>query len=428
MNAADNLIQYLYEAPECYASAAWWKQRLDEAGAVELKASEPWKLEKGGLYYVVNHGTQITAFRIGKRSLPENGIRIVAAHHDSPGFRLKPAVADMTLGYERASVEPYGGLILRGWFDRPLGLAGRVCVREEDKIVHRNICIREPIMFIPSVAIHQNRDVNDGAPLSKQFDMRPLTGQSEGALLERIACEAGTDPANVLSFELTPIDLTRPCRLGVHQEFIAAAGLDDRAMAHAAMTALIETPTDQTAVCALFDHEEIGSQSDRGMRGQGLPLTIDKICSAFSLTEDDRRRTLALSAALSADMAHATHPAHPEKAEPAHTVRINAGPVLKTAAAQSYTFSAEGSALFKMLCRTADVSYQEFVNHSDYRGGGTIGGMLASMLGIITVDVGNPTLAMHSVMELCGSEDHEAMIRIFAAMYGSDLKAMGLFE
>ena len=428
MDQIQSLLDYLNAAPECYQSVRWWRCRLEEAGAVQLRPGDAWALEPGRLYYAIVDGTQLTAFRMGTEDPVQSGLRIMAAHHDSPGFKLKPAMAAFSQGMESATVEPYGGLILRGWFDRPLGLAGRVCVNRDNRIESVDICLKEPLMIIPSLAIHQGRDVNDTAVVSRQHDMRPITGQQAGALAARIAEAVCAEPEQILSVDLTLFDIMPACTLGVNREFISASGLDDRAMAHAAMTALLSTASPYTAICALFDHEEIGSQSDRGMRGQGLIQVVDRICHALGKNEEEKRRMLSRSAALSADMAHATHPVHGEKADADHRVQINAGPVLKVASSQSYATSPLGSALFRQVCRQAQVPCQWYVNHNDVRGGGTIGGMLASQLGVVTADIGNPMLGMHSVRELAGCQDHEAMIGVFSAFIMTDLEAMGCYD
>ncbi|MBQ3141060.1 MAG: M18 family aminopeptidase [Clostridia bacterium] len=419
------LLDYLYAAPTPFQSVEVLAKTLDSAGATRLDELAKWELEKGKLYYFIKDGSQILAFKIGTKPLAENGFRIVAAHHDAPGFRIKPVASTVDGGIERISIEPYGGLIVHGWLDRPLAVAGRICVKTPQGIRAININICKPIMIIPSVAIHIQRDVNEGAKFNVQTEMCPFFALSQDGktnFLKYIADYAGVAQEDILSYELAPYDYQPGCFVGANEEFASIGRMDDAASAHAAFTALLEAAdSENTCIAVAYDHEECGSNSTRGARSNSLKMTIGRICEAFGLTAEERYRATSGSLLYSSDSAHAWHPGYAGKYDPQNQAKLNGGPVLKLTHYQSYATSSRGTAVFKYICEANDVPYQVFTNRSDARGGGTIGPGMAAEFGMTTVDVGNPILSMHAIRELCGCDDHYYMTKMFAAMYRSNL-------
>lgn len=421
---AESLLDFLNAAPTPFQSVELLKSMLDSKNAIELFENACWSLEKGKLYYYVKDSSQLVAFKMGTESLPDTGFRMSGAHHDYPGFRIKPAGSQIDGGFERIAVEPYGGLILRGWFDRPLSVAGRLCVRDGKSIKSININIHKPLLIIPSLAIHLNREVNENAKVSMQTEVLPIFCQNEGSekkFLEYIASYANVNLKDILSFELSAYEYQEGCFVGPDNDFISTARLDDASMVHASFNALLESDNKYTSIAIAYDHEEIGSTSTRGARSNSLMMTVDRICEKLCLSSEDKYRALANSVMFSADMAHATHPAYVAKADPNHKLYLNKGPVLKTAQYQSYATSSRGSAIFTWLCENNNIPYQVFTNHSDAKGGGTIGPIIASANGITTVDIGNPMLSMHAIRELCGTEDQYYMTKLFKAMFEADL-------
>ena len=418
---ADDLLAFLNAAPTPFQSVDELEKMLVGAGADELSEGGEWNLVKGQIYYMKKHGTQIAAFKIGGEP-KETGFRIGAAHEDSPGFRIKSAPSKIDSGIERIYVEPYGGLIVHGWLDRPLAFAGRVMVKDENgeaKAV--NINVNRPVMIIPSAAIHVERSVNDGAKFNLETQLCPFFSQPEDGkthFTEFIAKEVGCAPEDVLSYELAPYEAYPGCYVGANEEFMSVARLDDAALSHAAIKGLIEAKVEPSCDVALaFDHEECGSNSDRGARSNTIDQIIDRVCEKLGYGSEEKYRALSKSIVFSADMAHAAHPAYLDKAEPMLPVYLNKGPVLKVATGQSYASSAEGSAFFKLLCEKNDIPYQVFNNRSDMRGGGTIGPMISASYGVLTVDIGNPMLSMHSVRELGGVDDAYYMTKLFRVFY-----------
>lgn len=420
---SQKLLDYLYEAPLPFQSVELLQKLLDDNGAIRLREGDKWNLEKGKTYYFIKDGSQIAAFKVGTKSLAEHGIRVVAAHHDSPGFRVKPDGTTLDGGYERLAVEGYGGLIVHGWMDRPLALAGRLCVKDGKGLKAINININKPLLVIPSAAIHYVRDVNEGAKFNIQTEVCPFfAAGKEKTFMSYVAAQAGVKVEDILSFELAPYDYEKGCFTGANDEFISTPRLDDAAMAYAAFTAFTEaTKGGNTCLAFAYDHEEIGSTSTRGARSNTMEMIINRICESFRVSGEDKYRALANSVVFSADMAHANHPSYGSKADPNYPIALNKGPVLKLTTRQSYATSVRGSALFKLLADGAKIPYQVFTNRSDERGGGTIGPGIAAEYGVTTIDIGNPCLSMHAIRELGGSDDQYYMVKLMKALYESDL-------
>jgi len=364
---------------------------------------------------------------LGSLPIVETGFRIVGAHTDSPGLRLKPKAASGSDGLASLGVEVYGGPILATFTDRDLSLAGRVVLRSGTNQETRLLCFERSLVRLPNLAIHMNREVNEqGLKLNKQTELPLILGQlgekddAEAHLRRLLADAVQADAADLLSWELAVFDVQKGGLWGANEEFIADSQLDNLASLHAALTALIETtlPT-ATCVTAFFDHEEVGSESATGAGGSFITDVLTRIGLQAELDDEDRRRAMAKSFFISADMAHAYHPNFPAAYEPGHKVRVNGGPVIKTNANQRYTTNAETAARFMGFCETAGVPYQQYAHRGDLGCGSTIGPVVAAQLGIASVDVGSPMWAMHSARESAGVNDHAYMIAALTAAFGS---------
>ena len=425
--AAHELIAFIDASPSPWHAVASAEERLLARGFTQIKEGERWQLEAGGRYYTVRGGASLIAFAMGSRSLAETGFRIVGAHTDSPGLRLKPQAAQAADGLMRLGVEVYGGPILATFTDRDLSLAGRVVMRTATGPQARLLRFEQPLVRLPNLAIHMNREVNEqGLKLNKQTELPLILGQlgededAEARLRKLLADAVQGEPADLLSWELAVHDVQKGCLWGADEEFVASRQLDNLASCHAALTALTATeqPT-ATCVAALFDHEEVGSESAAGAGGSFVTDVLARIGLQLGLDGEDRRRALARSFFISADMAHAWHPNFPAAYEPDHKVKVNGGPVIKTNANQRYATQAETAARFMGLCEQAGVPFQQYAHRTDLGCGSTIGPIVAARLGLPSVDVGSPMWAMHSARESAGAHDQAYMIAALTAAFGS---------
>ncbi|MDZ4255851.1 MAG: M18 family aminopeptidase [Sulfuritalea sp.] len=421
------LIDFIDASPSPWHAVASTEQRLLAHGFTRLEEGERWQLAAGGRYYATRGGASLIAFVLGSRPLAENGYRLVSAHTDSPGLRLKPKAAHAAEGLLRLGVEVYGGPILASFTDRDLSLAGRVVLRTAAGPQTRLLRFEQPLLRLPNLAIHMNRVVNEqGLKLNKQTELPLILGQlGEGedaqARLRQLLAEAVQgEAADLLSWELAVHDVQRGCLWGADQEFIADSQLDNLASCHAAIAALLATPQPTaTCVAALFDHEEVGSESAAGAGGSFVGDVLARIGLQAGMDGEDRRRALARSFFISADMAHAYNPNFPAAYEPEHKVMVNGGPVIKTNASQRYATQAETAGRFMGCCEQAGVPCQQYSHRSDLGCGSTIGPIVAARLGIACVDVGSPMWAMHSARESAGALDHGYMIAALTAAFGS---------
>ena len=425
--SALELIDFIDASPSPWHAVASAEVRLLAQGYTRLEEGGRWKLSAGGRYYVVRGGASMIAFVIGSQPLAEAGFRIVGAHTDSPGLRLKPKAAMAGDGLTRLGVDVYGGPILATFTDRDLSLAGRVVLRSGKSQETRLLRFERPLLRLPNLAIHMNRDVNEqGLKFNKQTEL-PLTlgilgekDDAEACLRKLLTDAAHVEVADLLSFELAVYDVQKGCLWGVGEEFIADSQLDNLASMHAALTALIAVKQPAaTCVAAFFDHEEVGSQSAIGAGGSFISDMLSRIGFHAELDEEDRRRAMTQSFFISADMAHAYNPNFPAAYEPSHKVVVNGGPVIKTNVNQRYTTNAETAARFMEFCRIAGVPCQQYAHRGDLSCGSTIGPMVAAQLGISSVDVGSPMWAMHSARESAGVQDHASMILALTAAFGS---------
>ncbi|RYE86986.1 MAG: M18 family aminopeptidase, partial [Myxococcales bacterium] len=433
-----DLIAFLQSSPTPYHAVASGLERLEAAGFKRLDEASSWKELAPGRYAIVRGGA-LVAFVLPPG--PARSFRLLGAHTDSPNLRLKPRPEYSRHGYHQVGVEVYGGVLLNSWLDRDLGLAGRVVVRQGEELTTRLLRIDRPIARIPQLAIHLDREVNDkGLVLNRQEHLPPVLGLTKldapDALRDLCARELGAAPGDLVSFDLMFHDLTPATAAGLDGEFLLSARLDNLAMCHASLRALIEAaPALESgddapvAVAALFDHEEIGSNSTAGAGAPLLPMLIERLVLATGGDRDDYHATLARSLCLSADMAHAVHPNYPDRHEARHRPAINAGPVIKVNAQQRYATCARTAALFEELCRRRGVPVQHFVTRTDLACGSTIGPITATLLGIATVDVGNPMLSMHSAREMAGTGDPALMVKAMGGFleYRGGLPLAGLF-
>lgn len=426
------LIDFLEESPVNFLAVESVSKRLEAAGFRRINAKEPLKdVAAGDKLYVTKNDSSIYAFVMGSKPMAEAGFRIICSHCDSPTFRIKPNAEMQRGGMVSLNTEVYGGPIMATWFDRPLSLAGRVIVKGSDALhpETRLLHIRRPLLIIPNLAIHFNRQVNDGVKLSKQKDMLPLMAnyvteqmQRDGVLMTLIAEELGITIDSILDFDLYLYDVSPACTVGLNQEFISGGRLDDLSMVHASLEALLGATGDNpvpevTRVMAVFDNEETGSQTKQGAGSPFLRSMLERLVMAQGGTADDFYRAVEQAYMISADNAHAWHPNYSEKYDPTNHPVLGGGPVIKLNAAQKYATDAMSAAIFASLCKEAGVPCQHFVNHSDVAGGSTLGNILASSLPLRGVDMGNGVLGMHSIRETASVADHIYCVKAFKQLY-----------
>ena len=419
MDTVQKLIRFLDESPTCYHAAANVLAAMKAAGAVELRESEPWRLERGGLYAVSRGDSAVIAFRVPERAF--HGFLMAAAHSDSPAFKVREtgemASAGNTL---RLSVEPYGGGIWRGWLDRPLSVAGRVVVRKGDRLLSRLVNIDRDLLVIPSVAIHMDRTVNKGTALNPAVDLLPLLGcgTEPGAFRKLIAEAAGVREEHLLSTELFLYPRTRAVQAGLNGEFIVSPRLDDLQCVFGCMEGFLAAqPGESLPVLAVFNNEEVGSNTRQGADSTFLTDVLERIASGCGLSGEAWKAAIANSFMVSADNAHAIHPAHPEYADKGEFPVLNGGIVIKYNANQRYTTDAVSGAVFQAVCQKAGVPAQRYSNRADLPGGSTLGNISTAHLSVPTVDIGLPQLAMHSVCETAGTADTDYLVRAMTAYF-----------
>ena len=424
---AQDLLDFIDASPSPWHAVATASTHLIAAGYTRLEESARWQLGVGGRYFVVRGGSSLIAFIVGHQPLTDTGFRMVGAHTDSPGLRLKPRAAHACEGHARLGVEVYGGPILATFTDRDLSLAGRVNIRTAQGFSTRLLRFGEPLVRLPNLAIHMNREVNEqGLKLNKQTELPLLLGrlleglEADQAFTAQLADALEVEAKDILNTEFNVYDTQKGAFWGAEQEFIANSQLDNLASCHAALTALMATDQPaSTAVCALFDHEEVGSSSAVGADGSFVADVISRIESSLGLDEEARHQATANSFFISADMAHAYHPNFPAGYEPNHKVLVNGGPVIKTNANQRYSTGIDTAARFILLCEQAGVPYQQYAHRTDLGCGSTIGPIIAANLGMPSIDVGSPMWAMHSLRESAGVNDHSHMTTVLKAAFGA---------
>ena len=403
------------------------REILINNGFAEKSLEDALTAQPGEKFFVTKNHSAIFAFTVGKKPVADTGLKIIAAHSDSPCFRVKPH-AEMLCegGIVKLNTEVYGGPILYTWFDRPLSLAGRVLLKGNDALhpITRLVKIDRPLFSISHLAIHFNRAVNEGNKISKQKDMLPIiakvnnTLEAENMLLHLVADELQVDTGDIIDFDLLVYNTEKATTFGLNNEFISAGRLDDLSMVHAAIEAIIDVKDDNaTCVAAIFDNEETGSGTKQGAGSPVLANVIQRMVESQGGNYDGYCRALAKSFLVSADNAHAFHPNYAEKYDPTNHPALGGGPCIKINANCKYMSDAHSAAIFKSLCIEAGAPYQYFVNHSDVAGGSTLGNILTGQMDIAGVDVGNPLLAMHSVRETGSVTDHINMIKVFKQFF-----------
>ncbi len=422
------LMNFLDASPVNFLAVKNIAGELEKAGFRHVDPRMPLGCIKAGdKLYVTKNDSSIYAFHIGTQPLAEAGFRMICAHCDSPTFRIKPN-AEMLCegGMVKLNTEVYGGPIMSTWFDRPLTLAGRVIVKGNDMLSPKTLLmhVKRPLLQISNLAIHFNRQVNDGVKLSKQKDVLPLLGMvtdelERGNMLTNIICsELNINKEDILDFDLYLADSTPACTFGVHDELISSGRLDDLSMCFAGLEALLAAPlTDTTKVLAIFDNEETGSQTKQGAGSPFLASMLKRIAMAQGGSEEAYWQAVERAFMISADNAHAWHPNYPEKFDPTNHPVLGGGPVIKFNAAQKYASDAVSAAVFAEICREAGVPCQRFVNHSDVAGGSTLGNILASSIPLRGVDMGNAILAMHSCRETGSVADHCYCVAAFTRFF-----------
>ena len=426
------LLSFLDASPVNFLAVKNLTEELQQHGYRRIDTTEALGTVKAGdKFFVTKNESSIYAFQIGRKPLAETGFHMICAHCDSPTFRIKPhAEIDCEGGIVKLNTEVYGGPIMSTWFDRPLTLAGRVIVKSKDVMNPTTLLlhVKRPLLQISNLAIHFNRQVNDGVKLSRQKDVLPILGiindeLEKGNLLMNIILEELNKQQTVarediLDFDLYLADATPACTFGAHNEFISSGRLDDLSMCFAGLEALLASqPTDTTQVLAIFDNEETGSQTKQGAGSPFLSYMLKRIALAQGGTEEAYYQAVERAFMISADNAHAWHPNYSEKYDPTNHPMLGGGPVIKFNAAQKYASDAYSASVFAGLCKKAGVPCQRFVNHSDVAGGSTLGNILASSIPLRGVDMGNAILAMHSCRETGSTADHEFCVKVFTQFY-----------
>lgn len=416
----NGLLAFLNESPTPFHATGAMARMLTEAGFLPLQEGEDWSLRVGQGYFVTRNDSSIVAFRHGKGDIAENGWHMVGAHTDSPCLKVKPNPVLHRKGYFQLGVEVYGGALLNPWFDRDLGLAGRVSYRNtEGKIASALIDSARPVACIPSLAIHLDREANNNRSVNPQTDLPVLLACAEEApdfasLLQDMLTERGCDDVDaVLDYELSFYDCQPPAVIGLHNEFIASARLDNLLSCYVGVQALLAAPEDQHSLLVCNDHEEVGSMSASGAQGPMLESVLRRIAGS----EIAWQRAISKSQMVSVDNAHGVHPNFSDRHDANHGPVLNQGAVIKINVNQRYATNSTTSAMFRDFCAKAGQPVQSFVVRSDMACGSTIGPITASALGVATLDVGVPTFAMHSIRELAGRDDACGLTKVLGRFF-----------
>lgn len=417
------LCGFIEKSPSSYHAVRELKLRLDAAGFEELRETGRWELRPGKNYYVIRNGSSIISFKLPAGAV--GGFHIVASHSDSPCFKLKPdPVLKMESAPARLNVEAYGGMIRSTWFDRPLSVAGRVLVEDEGRLSQRLVYFDRDLLMIPSLAIHLSRDVKKDGPVSVQSELLPLIGDGvDGeAWMALLRKELGIGGAGILGADLFLVCRMRPTIWGAQGEYLAAPRLDDLACCYTSFEGFLTAEASgHIAMHCVFDNEEVGSRSMQGAESTFLRTVTERICRALGMDEEAYDAAVAASCMMSADNAHAFHPNYGGKYDSVNRPKMNGGVVLKHQAGQRYTTDAVSEAIFKRICLSGGIPYQEYANHSDVPGGSTLGNISNTQLSVRSADIGLAQLAMHSAYETMGSTDAAYMTRFAEAFYREPL-------
>ncbi len=476
----EGLLEFLDASPNAYFAVDNVRKMLNGHGFTELREQDGWELKAGESYFVTRNGSALIAFRIPKaeelgsayainanvsgkhagtceshanvsglhagtsgfeaesRGLHVNncascadipGFQMMVSHSDSPCFKIKlNAEIEVEDNYIKLNTEKYGGMLMAPWFDRPLSVAGRVVADTGDGVEVRLVNIDRDLLIIPNLAIHMNREANDGYKYNAQVDMLPLCGDmsSKGGFKRLIAEAAGVDESSLLDADLYLYNRMKGTRLGINNEFIASGRLDDLQCAYASIMGLIGSePKGSIALCCIYDNEEVGSGTKQGAASTFLKDTMARVLQGLRFGTDILQRSIAKSFMVSADNAHSVHPNHTDKADPTNRPYMNKGIVIKYSANQKYTTDAVSGAIFRKLCDAAGVPYQSFANRADMPGGSTLGNISTAQVAVNTVDVGLAELAMHSPYETAGAFDTAYLIEAAKALFSSTIECDG---
>ncbi|MDU2290994.1 MAG: M18 family aminopeptidase [Clostridium celatum] len=421
------LVEFLYDSPSACHGVKATQKILDKNGFVEIKETDKWNLQAKGKYYVIKNDSALIAFEVGTGDIEEKGFRLIGAHTDVPGFRIKPNPQMISEGkYVKLNTEVYGGPILHTWYDRPLSIAGKVSLKGSSplKPETRLVNINKPLLIIPSLAIHMNREVNEGYKINRQVDTLPLLGlindklEKEDYLMNIISEELQVNKEDILNFELGLYEYERGSLIGMNEELISSGRFDDLWMVFSGIKALVDSRENEaTKVMICIDNEEIGSLTAEGANSTLLNNILERIALGLGKDREGYYRTLANSIMISADLAHAVHPNLGDKHDPTNRPVLEGGPVLKIAASGSYSTDSFNGAVFAGVCEAAGVPFQKFVNRSDVRGGTTIGPVTAANLTIPVIDMGAPVLGMHSIRELASVKDNYYTVKAFTEFF-----------
>lgn len=422
---SQGFLDFLNSSPSPFHATQSMTTALQDAGYQALDEREVWQLKPQGRYYVTRNDSSIVAFKLGQQAPVEQGIRMVGAHTDSPCLKVKPQPELSQNSYWQLGVEVYGGVLLSPWFDRDLSLAGRVTFKQNEQLKSCLIDFKQAIATIPSLAIHLNREANSGWTINPQTELPPILAQLQGdeskdfraVLAQQLQSEHGISDATILDYELCFYDTQPAAVIGLNQDFIAGARLDNLLSCYAGLQALLSSDDQQMQVLVCTDHEEVGSNSACGADGPFLEQVLRRVLGS----EEGFVRCVQHSLLISADNAHGIHPNYADKHDGNHGPLLNQGPVIKVNANQRYATNSETSSFFKILCEQAQVPVQTFVTRTDLGCGSTIGPITASQLGIQTIDIGVPTFAMHSIRELAGSQDLDYLIKVLQTFYNSPI-------
>lgn len=414
-NISQQLLEFIENSPTCFHAVQAMTDILSAEGFTELKENQKWHIENGGRYFVTRNGSSLTAFTVPFQEM--KGMHIIASHSDSPSFKIKENPELESEGhYIRLNVEGYGGMIRAPWFDRPLSVAGRVIVKDKAQGGFRSILvdIGRDLVMIPNLAIHMDRQINDSCKYNIQKDMLPIYGDlsAKGTFMKLIADTAGVPEEEILGHDLFLYNRQKGTVWGASGEFLSCSRLDDLQCAFASLKGFLAGKRQEyLAVHCVLDNEEVGSGTKQGAASTFLYDTLTRIHTSLGLSQEDYLIHLADSFMISADNAHAVHPAHTDKADPANRPYINGGIVIKFSASQKYCTDGVSAAMFRDLCQRAGVPVQTFVNRSDMVGGSTLGNISNTQVALNTVDIGLPQLAMHSPYETAGVKDTGYLIR-----------------
>ena len=416
---AKKLLKFIQKSPTAFQAVEEMSQRLQKEGFKELKEEKHWDLKAGGNYFVTRNHSAVIAFSIPKK--PAWKFHIMASHSDSPALKIKEnPEMEVEKAYIKLNVERYGGMLLAPWFDRPLSVAGRLIVRKNGEIQEKLVAVDKDLLVIPNLAIHMNREVNDGYKYNVQKDMLPLYSDydGKGSFMKLMAAEADVAEEDILGHDFFLYDRTPGTVWGANEEFISAPRLDDIQCAFASLEGFLRGERKESiAVHCVLDNEEVGSTTKQGAASTFLKDTLMRINMGLGRTQEEYLMTLADSFMVSADNAHALHPNHTDKTDPVNRPVLNGGIVIKYNANQKYCTDGVSAAIFKDICDRAEVPYQTFVNRSDMAGGSTLGNISNTQVPMKTVDIGLAQLAMHSVYETTGAKDTESLAKAAAVLF-----------